>query len=116
MLYPCKEGHRCSDLDAILQLTTTEARELAWEKLRSWREYRRRVKLELRSKDFDCEKSARVWRSWRSSYAFSDLDSGRLGPALQNTTQHMGFHMLLSRARAWVQGSMMSHYVARLMH
>ena len=73
---------RQRSLHVALQLTTTEARELAWEKLRSVREYRRRVKLELRSRDLDCEKSASVCRSCRSSYAFSDFDSGRLGPAL----------------------------------
>ena len=77
-----------------MQRTTTEARELAWEKLRSWREYRRRVKLELRSRDLDCEKSASAWRSCRSSYAFSDFDSGRLGPALQHAAQLKSFRRL----------------------
>ena len=63
------------------QLTRTEARELVWEKARSFREYRRRVKLLFRSRDFDFENSASVGRSCRSSYALRDFDSGRLGPA-----------------------------------
>lgn len=62
-------------------LTSTEAREAAWEKVRSWRDSRRRVKLVLRSRDLLCANSARQARSCLSSYDLSDLDSGKLGPA-----------------------------------
>ena len=63
-------------------LTSTEAREAAWGKLRSWRDSRRLVKLVLRSSDLLCANSAmQHGRSCLSSYALSDLDSGRLGPA-----------------------------------